>query len=82
MTAEATQAAGRADVVAEALGQVYLFELKVGGTAADALAQIKAKGYAEPYRAQGKAIHLFGLAFDPATRRLVDAQAETVAADA
>ena len=82
VTAEATQAAGRADVVAEALGQVYLFELKVGGSAAEALAQIKAKGYAEPYRAQGKAIHLFGLSFDPATRRLVDAQAETVASDA
>lgn len=79
VTTEATQAAGRADVVAEALGQVYLFELKVGGTAAEALAQIKAKGYAAPYRAQGKAIHLFGLAFDPATRRLVDAQAETAA---
>ena len=79
VTTEATQAAGRADVVAEALGQVYLFELKVGGTAAEALAQIKAKGYAAPYRAQGRAIHLFGLAFDPATRRLVDAQAETAA---
>ena len=73
VTTEATQAAGRADVVAEALGQVYLFELKVGGTAAEALAQIKAKGYAVPYRAQGKAIHLFGLAFDPAKHTLCDA---------
>ena len=74
---EATQAAGRADVVATTRrGAVHLFELKVGGTAAEALAQIKAKGYAAPYRAQGKAIHLFGLAFDPATHRLVDALSE------
>ena len=76
---EATQAAGRADVVAQWSKAVYIFELKVGGTAQEALAQIHARGYAAPYRAGTKAIHLFGLAFDPAKRLLADAQAETLA---
>ena len=74
--AEDRQAQGRADLVAEGLGQVYVFELKVGGSADEALAQIRAKGYAEPYRAKGQACHLIGLAFDPATHALADAKAE------
>ena len=76
---EATQAAGRADVVAKSDVAVYIFELKVGGTAQEALAQIRARDCAAPYRAGGKAIHLFGLAFDPATRLLADAAHETLA---
>ena len=76
---EATQTAGRADVVAQWSKIVYIFELKVGGTAQDTLAQIHARDYAAPYRAQGKTVHLFGLAFDPATRLLADAQSESPA---
>ena len=64
VTAEDRQAQGRADLVAESDERVYIFELKIKGTAAEALAQIKDRGYAEPYRATGKPIHLIGLAFD------------------
>ena len=37
-----------------------------------AFAQIREKGYAEPYRADGRAIWLTGLSFDSNTRRLVE----------
>ena len=79
---EATQAGGRVDVVATSrLGHVYLFELKAdGSTAQEALAQIHARDYAVPYRAKAKAIHLFGLAFDPAKHTLADVAVETLPA--
>ena len=73
---EAAQTVGRSDLVATHPCGVYVFELKVDATAADALAQIRAKGYAEPYRARGLPIWAIGLAFDSKTRRLVDAAAE------
>ena len=73
---EAAQTVGRGDLVATHPCGVYVFELKVDATAADALAQIRAKGYAEPYRARGLPIWAVGLAFDSKTRRLVDAAAE------
>ena len=78
VTAEDRQAQGRADLVAEAMDQVYVFELKVGGTAQEALAQIKAKGYAAPYLDPDKTVHLIGLAFDPATNTLVNTAVETL----
>ena len=73
---EAAQTVGRGDLVATHPCGVYVFELKVDATAADALAQIRAKGYAEPYRARGLPIWAVGLAFDSKTRRLVDAAAK------
>ena len=38
--------------------------------------QIRKKGYAEPYLADGRPIWLIGLSFDSKTRRLVDYAAE------
>ena len=45
------QAGGRADVVVECSRFVYVMELKRDGTAAEALAQVDERGYADPYRA-------------------------------
>ena len=70
VTAEDRQSHGRADLVAETPERVFIFELKVDGTPQEALAQIKEKGYAEPYRHSGKEVHLLGLSFDNQTRRL------------
>ena len=78
VTAEDRQSQGRADLVAESMDRVYVFELKIRGTAAEALAQIKDKGYAKPYQVPGKTIHLIGLAFDPASNTLTDAIEETL----
>ena len=79
VTAEDRQAQGRADLVVESDERVFVFELKVDKSAAEALAQIREKGYAEPYRALGKPIHLIGLNFKAETHSLDDAVVETLA---
>ena len=79
VTAEDRQAQGRADIVVESDECVFIFELKVDKTAAEAIAQIKEKGYAEPYRALGKPIHLIGLNFQSETHTLADTVVETLA---
>ena len=76
VTAEDRQAHGRADLVAETPERVFVFELKVDGTPQEALAQIKEKGYAEPYRHSGKEVHLIGLSFDGQTRHLTGTAAD------
>ena len=73
---EAAQTVGRGDLVATHPCGVYVFELKVDATAADALKQIHDKGYADPYRARGLPIYAIGLAFDSKTRQLTDAAVE------
>ena len=78
VTAEDRQAQGRADIVVESDERVFVFELKVDKTAAEALAQIKANDYAEPYRALGKPIHLIGLNFKSENHSLDDAVVETL----
>ena len=74
--AEDVQANGRADVVAEHRKGICIFELKVDEPVDRAFAQIRAKGYAEPYRADGRPIWLIGLSFDSKTRHLTDCAAE------
>ena len=78
VTAEDRQSQGRADLVAETDERVFVFELKVDGTAQEALAQIRQNGYAEPYRHGGKEVHLIGLSFDRQSRRLLDSAAEPI----
>ena len=73
---EDVQSNGRADVVAEHVVGVYIFELKVDEPVDRAFGQIRAKGYDEPYRVSGKPVWLVGLSFDSETRRLVDVAAE------
>ena len=73
---EDVQSNGRADVVAKNPEMVCVFELKVDEPVDKAFAQIRKKGYAEPYLADGRPIWLIGLSFDSNTRRLVDYAAE------
>ena len=77
---EDVQSNGRADVVAEHVVGVYIFELKVDEPVDRAFEQIRTKGYDEPYRASGKPMWLVGLSFNSKTRRLVDAAAERLRA--
>ena len=70
---EDRQTGGRADLVAKCPEGIYVFELKRDGTAAEALAQIREKGYEKPYLADGRPVYLIGLAFDSKTRQLADA---------
>ena len=70
---------GRVDAVVETPRGVYVFEFKLNGTAADALAQIKAKGYHEKWLRCGKKVTLAGVAFDAEMRNLSDRQVEVAA---
>ena len=76
---ENVQASGRADVVARHPAEVCIFELKVDEPVDRAFAQIREKGYAEPFLADLRPVWLIGLSFDSKTRHLVDCAAERMA---
>ena len=47
---------------------VYVFELKINGTAREALEQIEDRGYAIPYQSDGRKVVKIGVKFNPDTR--------------
>ena len=65
---------GRVDAVVETPCGIYVFEFKLNGTASEALAQIREKGYHEKYLRSGKKVTLAGVAFDAEMRNLSDRQ--------
>ena len=69
----------RVDAVVETPCGLYVFEFKLNETAAEALAQIKEKGYHEKYLRAGKKLTLAGVAFDAEMRNLSDRRVEVVA---
>ena len=75
VVAEDRQSNGRADIVAKHKKGIFVFELKVDDPVDEAFRQIREKGYAEPYRADGRPVWLIGLSFDSKTRHLVDCAA-------
>ena len=60
-------AGGRIDFVVKMPDTTYVFELKVGGTAQEALDQINSNGYALPYHTDGKKVVKVGVQFDRKT---------------
>jgi len=71
---------GRLDLRLRFNGRLWLFEFKVVELAPEgaALQQIKDKGYAEKYRAEGLPIHLIGIEFSRQERTLVGFEVETL----
>ena len=65
---EVKSAAGRADIVLKTATHIYVFELKVDGSAEEALRQIDSRGYLVPYTADGRELVKVGVNFDSATR--------------
>ena len=65
-------AKGRADCIVHTKDAIYIFEFKLmsAGSADDAIAQIKAKGYASQFKADGKKIILVGSSFDEAEKTI------------
>ena len=61
-------AKGRADMVVWLPDTIYVFEMKVDGTAQEALAQINDRGYAIPYKAEKRKVVKVGVKFDVKTR--------------
>ena len=57
-------AGGRIDFVVQMPETTYVFELKVDGTAREALEQINNKGYALPYDTDGRRVVKVGVQFD------------------
>lgn len=63
---------GRIDCKVETDSYIYLFEFKRDDTAEVALAQINSKDYALPFVADSRQLFKIGVAFDSATKKLVD----------
>ena len=61
-------AGGRVDMVVWMPDATYVFELKVNGTAQQALEQIDQKGYAFPYQTEGRRVVKVGVRFNADTR--------------
>ena len=65
-------ARGRTDVVVFMRDATYVMELKMHGTAKDALTQINSKDYGVPYQADGKPVVKIGIAFSKETKTISD----------
>ena len=65
-------AKGRADCIVHTKDSIYIFEFKLmsAGSADDAIAQIKEKGYASQFKAESKRIILIGSSFDDEERTI------------
>ena len=73
VTVEDSGSGGRLDMAVRCDGRVNLFGFKVveQAGAGAALAQLRARGYADKYRALGEPIHLVGVEFSRETRNVV-----------
>ncbi|MBR3557527.1 MAG: PD-(D/E)XK nuclease domain-containing protein [Bacteroidales bacterium] len=60
-------AGGRIDFVVWMPDTTYVFELKVNGTAQEALDQINSKGYFLPYETEGRTVVKVGVQFERET---------------
>ncbi len=59
---------GRIDIVIQTADYVYVMELKLDGTADDALRQIDERGYADPFMSGNRHLYKIGVNFSSATR--------------
>ena len=69
---EVRTATGRVDMVMQAFGKLYLFELKLNRSAAAAMQQINLNDYPARFSQSGLPIVKVGINFDPSTRTLSD----------
>lgn len=63
---------GRADCIIETGGNVFIFEFKLDGTAAEALQQINDRGYAKAYEADSRPLYKIGASFSSKTGTIED----------
>ncbi len=61
---------GRIDVTIKTKDYIYVLELKLDGTAEDALQQIKDKQYARPFQMDSRKLYMIGVNFSSATRTI------------
>ncbi len=65
---EVKTALGKADVVVFMNDATYVMEVKINGTAQEALEQIDTKNYAVPYEGTGLPVVKIGIGFSKETR--------------
>ena len=65
-------AGGRADMVVHMPDAIYVIELKINGTAQEALDQINSRRYAIQYQISGKRVVKAGVSFSMATKTIED----------
>ena len=63
-------ARGRIDMVVHMPDTIYILELKLNGTAQQALDQINGRGYSVPYQTEGRGLVKIGASFSTDTRSL------------
>jgi hypothetical protein len=80
ITLEDASSRGRLDMAVRFNQQIYLFEFKVVELTPEgkALQQIKDKGYADKYHAEGLPIHLIGVEFSREQRSVVGFEVENL----
>ena len=78
---EDSSSVGRADMTVRFDGNLYLFEFKTvdKDPTGEAIAQLKAKGYADKYRSPGQPVHLVGVEFSRQDRNLAAFEVERAA---
>jgi len=59
---------GRIDITIQTPDYVYIIEIKLDGTAEEALQQIKTNQYARPFQLDGRNIYIIGVNFSSSTR--------------
>ena len=71
---------GRLDMAVELTSEVFLFEFKVveDTPTGEAMAQLKARSYADKYLTQGRRVHLIGVEFSRKDRNLAAFDTEAV----
>ena len=70
--AEKEQSEGRVDCVVETPDFIYVLELKLDGTAREAIDQINAKGYAREYESDPRKLYKIGINFSSETGTISD----------
>ena len=65
--AEERSSQGRADCIVQTPKYIWIFEFKLDGDAAQALAQIDERGYAKPFAADSRTIIKIGVNFSSKT---------------
>ena len=61
---------GRVDLVLKTKEYIYVMEFKLDGTAEEAIRQIDEKGYAAPFKADGRKVIKLGINFSRETKTI------------
>lgn len=74
--AEVRTATGRVDMAIEMPSRCYVLEFKLDRPAAEAISQIRGKGYADVFAGKGRPISLIGVSFSSEKRTIVETRVE------